>query len=131
MKPNANVSLNNEDGNILITKSADNNNVTFALNSTLSVGGLGKDGQPGKDGVIGAKGADGKTGVTLNGKDGSIGINGKDGSNGTITLAKGKPGVNGKDGEDKTRITYQPVDEKGNPKGDPEHVATLNDGLNL
>ncbi|WGE55091.1 YadA-like family protein [Actinobacillus equuli subsp. equuli] len=129
VKPNANVSLNNEDGNILITKSADNNNVTFALNSTLSVGGLGKDGQPGKDGVIGAKGADGKTGVTLNGKDGSIGINGKDGSNGTITLAKGKPGVNGKDGDTKTRITYQPVDEKGNPKGDPEHVATLNDGL--
>ncbi|WGE79351.1 ESPR-type extended signal peptide-containing protein [Actinobacillus equuli] len=129
VKPNANVSLNNEDGNILITKSADNNNVTFALNSTLSVGGLGKDGQPGKDGVIGAKGADGKTGVTLNGKDGSIGINGKDGSNGTITLAKGKPGVNGKDGEDKTRITYQPVDEKGNPKGTPEQVATLSDGL--
>ncbi|MDG4953594.1 YadA-like family protein [Actinobacillus equuli] len=127
--PNATVSLNNEDGNILITKSVDNNNVTFALNSTLSVGGLGKDGKPGKDGVIGAKGADGTTGVTLNGKDGSIGINGKDGSNGTITLAKGKPGVNGKDGEDKTRITYQPVDEKGNPKGDPEHVATLNDGL--
>ncbi|WGE65369.1 YadA-like family protein [Actinobacillus equuli subsp. equuli] len=127
--PNATVSLNNEDGNILITKSADNNNVTFALNNTLSVGGLGKDGKPGKDGVIGAKGADGKTGVTLNGKDGSIGINGKDGSNGTITLAKGKPGVDGKDGDTKTRITYQPVDEKGNPKGDPEHVATLNDGL--
>ncbi|WGE57167.1 ESPR-type extended signal peptide-containing protein [Actinobacillus equuli] len=127
--PNATVSLNNEDGNILITKSADNNNVTFALNSTLSVGGLGKDGQPGKDGVIGAKGANGKTGVTLNGKDGSIGINGKDGSNGTITLAKGKPGVDGKDGDTKTRIIYQPVDEKGNPKGTPEQVATLSDGL--
>ncbi|WGE48724.1 YadA-like family protein [Actinobacillus equuli] len=124
--PKATVDLANKDGNILITK--DKTNVTFALNNDLTVGGKdGVNGANGKDGKIGVKGANGKTGVTLNGKDGSIGINGKDGSNGTITLAKGKPGVNGN--EDKTRITYQPVDEKGNPKGTPEQVATLSDGL--
>ncbi|QIM67417.1 hypothetical protein A4G16_08595 [Mannheimia granulomatis] len=125
--PKGKVSFNNEDGNIIITKETTDNNVTFALNNNLTIGGPGKDGQPGKDGSIGVKGADGATGVTLNGKDGSIGINGKDGTNGTVTFAQGKPGVDGKDGETKSRIVYETVDKDGNPV--KEEVATLNDGL--
>ncbi|MEG9533155.1 YadA-like family protein [Mannheimia indoligenes] len=119
--PKGKVSFNNEDGNIIITKETTDNNVTFALNNDLTIGG------PGKDGAIGVKGADGKTGVTLNGKDGTIGINGKDGSNGTMTFEQGKPGVDGKDGETKTRIVYETKDKDGNPV--KEEVATLNDGL--
>ncbi|MEG9531749.1 YadA-like family protein [Mannheimia indoligenes] len=125
--PKGKVSFNNEDGNIIITKETTDNNVTFALNNDLTIGGPGKDGKPGKDGAIGVKGADGKTGVTLNGKDGTIGINGKDGSNGTMTFEQGKPGVDGKDGETKTRIVYETKDKDGNPV--KEEVATLNDGL--
>ncbi|AHG74266.1 autotransporter/adhesin [Mannheimia sp. USDA-ARS-USMARC-1261] len=125
--PKGKVSFNNEDGNIIITKETTDNNVTFALNNDLTIGGPGKDGKPGKDGAIGVKGADGKTGVTLNGKDGTIGINGKDGSNGTMTFEQGKPGVDGKDGETKTRIIYETKDKDGNPV--KEEVATLNDGL--
>nr|WP_231493912.1 YadA-like family protein [Mannheimia varigena] len=125
--PKGKVSFNNEDGNIIITKETTDNNVTFALNNDLTIGGPGKDGQPGKDGAIGVKGADGKTGVALNGKDGTIGINGKDGSNGTMTFEQGKPGVDGKDGETKTRIVYETVDKDGKPV--KEEVATLNDGL--
>ncbi|EXI62393.1 hypothetical protein MHD_08245 [Mannheimia granulomatis] len=119
--PKGKVSFNNEDGNIIITKETTDNNVTFALNNNLTIGG------PGKDGAIGVKGADGTTGVTLNGKDGSIGINGKDGTNGTMTFAQGKPGVDGKDGETKSRIVYETKDKDGNPV--KEEVATLNDGL--
>ncbi|QLB19786.1 YadA-like family protein [Mannheimia granulomatis] len=119
--PKGKVSFNNEDGNIIITKETTDNNVTFALNNNLTIGG------PGKDGSIGVKGADGTTGVTLNGKDGSIGINGKDGTNGTVTFAQGKPGVDGKDGETKSRIVYETKDKDGNPV--KEEVATLNDGL--
>ncbi|TLU75715.1 hypothetical protein FE589_05400 [Mannheimia varigena] len=125
--PKGKVSFNNEDGNIIITKETTDNNVTFALNNDLTIGGPGKNGQPGKDGAIGVKGADGKTGVALNGKDGTIGINGKDGSNGTMTFEQGKPGVDGKDGETKTRIVYETKDKDGNPV--KEEVATLNDGL--
>ncbi|HDL5698994.1 TPA: YadA-like family protein [Mannheimia haemolytica] len=125
--PKGKVSFNNEDGNIIITKETTDNNVTFALNNNLTIGGPGKDGEPGKDGAIGVKGADGTTGVTLNGKDGTIGINGKDGSNGTMTFEQGKPGVDGKDGETKTRIVYETKDKDGNPV--KEEVATLNDGL--
>ncbi|MEG9499529.1 YadA-like family protein [Mannheimia indoligenes] len=125
--PKGKVSFNNEDGNIIITKETTDNNVTFALNNDLTIGGPGKDGKPGKDGAIGVKGADGKTGVSLNGKDGTIGINGKDGSNGTMTFEQGKPGVDGKDGETKTRIVYETKDKDGNPV--KEEVATLNDGL--
>ncbi|HHW7570637.1 TPA: YadA-like family protein [Mannheimia haemolytica] len=125
--PKGKVSFNNEDGNIIITKETTDNNVTFALNNDLTIGGPGKDGKPGKDGAIGVKGADGTTGVTLNGKDGTIGINGKDGSNGTMTFEQGKPGVDGKDGETKTRIVYETKDKDGNPV--KEEVATLNDGL--
>lgn len=125
--PKGKVSFNNEDGNIIITKETTDNNVTFALNNDLTIGGPGKNGQPGKDGAIGVKGADGKTGVALNGKDGTIGINGKDGSNGTMTFEQGRPGVDGKDGETKTRIVYETKDKDGNPV--KEEVATLNDGL--
>ncbi|MDG4948020.1 YadA-like family protein [Actinobacillus equuli subsp. haemolyticus] len=120
--PNATVDLANTDGNIVITKDA--NNVTFALNNNLTVGG--KDG---KDGEIGVKGADGKTGVTLNGKDGSIGINGKDGSNGAITVEKGAVGVDGTDGangkDGMTRIVYTDAN------GTKHNVSTLNDGLSF
>lgn len=99
--PKGKVSFNNEDGNIIITKETTDNNVTFALNNDLTIGGPGKDG--------------------------TIGINGKDGSNGTMTFEQGKPGVDGKDGETKTRIVYETKDKDGNPV--KEEVATLNDGL--
>ncbi|MDG2942528.1 ESPR-type extended signal peptide-containing protein, partial [Exercitatus varius] len=112
VKPNDIVDLANKDGNINITK--DGNNVTFDLNSNLTVGG--KDG---KDGQIGAMGANG-TGVVLNGKDGTIGINGTDGTNGTVTLAQGPAGVDGVNGTD--RIVYE------TPNG-TSTVATLDDGL--
>ncbi|QLB15550.1 hypothetical protein A6B39_08830 [Mannheimia granulomatis] len=125
--PKGKVSFNNTDGNVVITKKTTDNNVTFALNNDLTIGGPNKDGQPGKDGSIGVKGADGRTGVALNGKDGTIGINGKDGSNGTMTFEQGKPGVGGKDGETKTRVVYETKDKDGNPV--KEEVATLNDGL--
>ncbi|WGE47873.1 YadA-like family protein [Actinobacillus equuli] len=124
--PKGKVSLNNTDGNIVITKDTKDNNVTFNLSNDLTIGG--KDG---KDGEIGVKGADGKTGVTLNGKDGSIGLTGavgKDGKNATanITVANGKDGLDGKNGANgKTRIVYE------TPNGEPEQVATLNDGLNF
>ncbi|WP_017357805.1 ESPR-type extended signal peptide-containing protein, partial [Actinobacillus pleuropneumoniae] len=38
VKPNETVSLNNADNNIVISKEASNDNVTFALNSTLNIG---------------------------------------------------------------------------------------------
>ncbi|WP_238138444.1 YadA-like family protein [Glaesserella sp. 15-184] len=119
--PNATVDLANKDGNIVITKDA--NNVTFALNSNLTIGG--KDG---KDGQIGISGKDGKDGVVING-NGTIGINGKDGVNGkpgsnaTLTVVEGTPGINGKDGETLTRIVYT------DSNGTTHEVATLDDGL--
>ncbi|MFZ7274343.1 YadA-like family protein [Avibacterium avium] len=105
-----------------------------SLGNDITVGGLGKDGQPGKDGTIGVKGADGQTGVTLNGKDGSIsltgpkGADGKDGASATIAVkdgTKGLDGNDGADGESKTRIVYT------KPDGTTEEVATLNDGLSF
>ncbi|WP_427833397.1 YadA-like family protein [Actinobacillus pleuropneumoniae] len=134
--PKGSVSFNNTDGNVVITKAADNNNVTFNLNNDLTVGGpAGKDGKDGKDGTIGVKGKDGTTGVTLNGKNGSIGLtgakgaDGKDGANATITVANGPVGVDGTDGKDgkdgMTRIVYT------DPKGTTHNVSTLNDGLNF
>ncbi|WP_179108066.1 YadA family autotransporter adhesin, partial [Rodentibacter ratti] len=102
---------------------------TFATSDNIS---LGQKGQPGKDGVDGSIGVNGKDGsaVVINGKDGSIGLNGKDGANGlTIKGEQGPTGVDGKAGESKTRIVYQPTNPDGTPKGEPEKVATLNDGL--
>ncbi|WGE34432.1 YadA-like family protein [Actinobacillus genomosp. 1] len=132
--PKGKVSFNNTDGNVLISKEATDNNVTFNLNNDLTVGGAGKDGKDGKDGTLGVKGADGKTGVAINGKDGSIGLTGapgKDGQDAQATIkvvdgTKGLDGNNGKDGESKTRIVY----EKPNGGG-TEEIATLNDGLNF
>ncbi|MGQ8821727.1 hypothetical protein, partial [Bibersteinia trehalosi] len=98
VKPNATVDLRNADGNIVISQ--ENGNITFGLNSTISVGG--KDG---KDGQISAKGADGKDGVSIYG-NGTIGINGKDGVNASMTVAEGKHGLDGKDGETMTRVVY-------------------------
>ncbi|WGE82667.1 YadA-like family protein [Actinobacillus equuli] len=128
--PKGKVSLNNTDGNIVITKDTKDNNVTFNLSNDLTIGG--KDG---KDGQIGVSGKDGKTGVTLNGKDGSIGLTGaagKDGKNATanITVANGKDGLDGKNGANgKTRIVYETKTPDGNST--TEEVATLNDGLNF
>ncbi|WGE72061.1 YadA-like family protein [Actinobacillus equuli subsp. haemolyticus] len=127
VKPNHTVSLNNTDGNIIISKATDDHNVTFGLNHTITIGGPNKPGDTqGKDGSLTVKSADGKSGVSLNGKDGSIGLNGKDGENATISIAKGADGLDGKNGTNgKTRITYH------TPNGDKEEVATLNDGLNF
>ncbi|HGO5818408.1 TPA: ESPR-type extended signal peptide-containing protein, partial [Mannheimia haemolytica] len=103
----------------------------------------GKDGaitvgRPGKDGIDGTIGVNGKDGsaVVLNGKDGSIGLNGTNGKDGlTIKGTEGKPGLVGKDGlpgkDGVTRIQYQPTDGNGDPIGEPEQVATLNDGLHF
>ncbi|WGE62513.1 YadA-like family protein [Actinobacillus equuli subsp. haemolyticus] len=127
VKPNHTVSLNNTDGNIIISKATDDHNVTFGLNHTITIGGPNKPGDTqGKDGSLTVKSADGKSGVSLNGKDGSIGLNGKDGENATISIAKGADGLDGKNGANgKTRIVYH------TPNGDKEEVATLNDGLNF
>ncbi|AFU19467.1 YadA-like family protein [Actinobacillus suis] len=132
--PKGNVSLNNTDGNIVITKGTTDNNVTFALNNNLTVGKDGKDGKDGVDGQIGVNGKDGSS-VVLNGKDGSIGLtgprgtDGKDGASANISVADGKPGLDGKPGETKTRIVYETKDDNGKPV--KEEVATLNDGLNF
>ncbi|WGE72176.1 YadA-like family protein [Actinobacillus equuli subsp. haemolyticus] len=132
--PKGNVSLNNTDGNIVITKGTTDNNVTFALNNNLTVGKDGKDGKDGVDGQIGVNGKDGSS-VVLNGKDGSIGLtgprgtDGKDGASANISVADGKPGLDGKPGETKTRIVYETKDDNGQPV--KEEVATLNDGLNF
>ena len=126
VKPNATVSLNNTDGNILITKNTANNDVTFNLNPNTTFGVKGKDGV---DGSIGVNGKDGSS-VVINGKDGSIGLNGKDGKNGlSIKGDQGPAGVDGKDGETKTRIVYEYADPKDPNKTIRENVATLNDGL--
>ncbi|EEX50180.1 YadA-like family protein [Pasteurella dagmatis] len=123
--PNATVSLNNDDGNIQITKTKNDNNVTFALNTTLTLGKNGAD-QTGKDGSLTVTGKDGSS-VVLNGKDGSIGLTGTAGANGlkpqtTIKVTKGQPDVNNTG--NKTRITYT----NGN-NDNVEEVATLHDGL--
>ena len=129
VKPNATVSLNNTDGNILITKNTADNNVTFNFNPNATFGVVGKDGKDGVDGSIGVNGKDGSS-VVINGKDGSIGLNGKDGKNGlSIKGDQGPAGVDGKDGETKTRIVYEYADPKDPNKTIRENVATLNDGL--
>ena len=126
VKPNATVSLNNTDGNILITKNTANNNVTFNFNPNATFGVKGKDGV---DGSIGVNGKDGSS-VVINGKDGSIGLNGKDGKNGlSIKGDQGPAGVDGKDGETKNRIVYEYADPQDPNKTIRENVATLNDGL--
>ncbi|TPH20315.1 hypothetical protein EUX52_08290 [Haemophilus haemolyticus] len=124
VKPGAQVDLNNSDGNIIISKNA--NNVTFNFNPNATFGVKGEQGKDGIDGSIGVNGKDGSS-VVINGKDGSIGLNGKDGKNGlTIKGDKGAVGVdgtNGKDGKDgMTRIVYT-----DNNKVKHE-VATLDDG---
>ncbi|HGO5816277.1 TPA: hypothetical protein ACK3JR_002201, partial [Mannheimia haemolytica] len=104
--------------------------------ATITVGRDGKDGDAGIDGKVGVNGKDGSA-VVLNGKDGSIGLNGKDGKDGlSLKSADGAQGVDGTNGADglpgkdgKTRIVYQPTNPDGTPNGDPEQVATLNDGL--
>ena len=124
VKPNATVSLNNTDGNILITKNKTDNNVTFNLNPNTTFG------VKGKDGVDGSIGVNSKNGSSVVIKDGSIGLNGKDGKNGlSIKGDQGPAGVDGKDGETKTRIVYEYADPKDPNKTIRENVATLNDGL--
>ena len=127
VKPGAQVDLNNSDGNIIISKNA--NNVTFNFNPNATFGVKGEQGKDGIDGSIGVNGKDGSA-VAINGKDGSIGLNGKDGKNGlTIKGQGGKVGVDGKDGE--TRLVYV---EKADPtkpgSSDKTHeLATLEDGM--
>ncbi|HDR1022821.1 TPA: YadA-like family protein [Pasteurella multocida] len=133
------------DGSIF-TKVIDSDNGTKALqvglNKDITVGNATDPGTvtvkgpgdkdtiklDGASGKISVKADNGKDAVSLN-KDGSIGINGKDGASSKLTVKNGKPGVDGQDGTTKTRVTYQPLDENGQPKGDAEEVATLNDGL--
>ncbi|AHG81406.1 Autotransporter adhesin [Bibersteinia trehalosi USDA-ARS-USMARC-188] len=121
VKPNATVDLRNADGNIVISQ--DNGNITFDLNSTLTIGG--KDG---KDGQMGVAGKDGADGVTIYG-NGTIGINGRDGvdgkpgANASVTVIEGTPGINGKDGETLTRVVYTDAN------GTTHEIATLDDGL--
>ena len=109
VKPNATVSLNNTDGNILITKSTTDNNVTFNFNPNATFGVVGKDGKDGVDGSIGLtgpKGADGKDGVSL-----------------TLKPEKGTTTVNEKDASKEIeRIKYT-------ANGTTREVATLDDGL--
>ncbi|AHG87253.1 Autotransporter adhesin [Bibersteinia trehalosi USDA-ARS-USMARC-190] len=126
VKPNATVDLRNADGNIVISQ--DNGNITFDLNSTLTIGGKGKDGVDGKDGQLGVAGKDGADGVTIYG-NGTIGINGRDGvdgkpgANASVTVVEGTPGINGKDGETLTRVVYTDAN------GTTHEIATLDDGL--
>lgn len=110
-----NLEVKRDGENIIYTTSKD-----MEVQTIVVTGEPGKDGQPGKE----------ATAVVINGKDGSIGLNGKDGANGlTIKGEQGPTGVDGKAGESKTRIVYQPTNPDGTPKGEPEQVATLNDGL--
>ncbi|WP_180374198.1 YadA family autotransporter adhesin, partial [Rodentibacter ratti] len=136
-----NLEVKREGENIIYTTSKDMEVQTIVVTGEPGKDGqpgkeatvvVGQKGQPGKDGVDGSIGVSGKDGsaVVINGKDGSIGLNGKDGANGlTIKGEQGPTGVDGKAGESKTRIVYQPTNPDGTPKGEPEQVATLNDGL--
>ncbi|SPY33040.1 YadA-like family protein [Pasteurella canis] len=154
VKPRNTVDLNNTDGNIVISKTVDNDkhNVTFGLADSINVkdsvvvGPKGADGKPGEGAVvINAKdGANGKDGISIVGKDGkdAVSISGKDGV-GTIGLtgpagADGKnanaiigvkdsvKGLDGNDGKDGNSKT-RIVYKK--PDGTEEQVATMNDGL--
>ncbi len=98
--------------NATVTKTADGVEVSFDLDSEITVG---KDG---KDGYIGVDGADGVSGVGINGKDGSIGLTGADGKTITIKGLDGTNGTNGVDGSTVDRIVIN-----------NHEVATLDDGI--
>ncbi|PVX42929.1 trimeric autotransporter adhesin [Pasteurella langaaensis DSM 22999] len=120
--------------NIKVSQSG--STISIATKDQMVFGEKGADGKDGVDGTIGVNGKDGSA-VVLNGKDGSIGLNGKDGKDGlSLKSADGAQGVNGTNGENglpgkngTTRIVYQPTNPDGTNNGDPETVATLNDGL--
>ncbi len=148
VKPKHTVDLNNTDGNIVISKTVDNDkhNVTFDLANKVVIGPKDGTNQPQEGAVVisGKEGADGKGSISIAGKDGkdAVAISGKDGV-GTIGLTgpagadgknanaiigvkdsvKGLDGNDGKDGNSKTRIVYT------KPDGTEEQVATMNDGL--
>ena len=130
VKPGAQVDLNNTDGNIIISKNA--NNVTFNLNPNTTFGVKGKDG---KDGVDGSIGVNSKNGSSVVIKDGSIGLtgpkgaDGKDGASANMSVQKGTTTVNtDRDGgKEVTRIVYTDKDKDG--KDIKREVATLDDGL--
>ncbi len=148
VKPRNTVDLNNTDGNIVISKTVDNDkhNVTFDLANKVVIGPKDGANQPQEGAVVisGKEGADGKGSISIAGKDGkdAVAISGKDGV-GTIGLTgpagadgknanaiigvkdsvKGLDGNDGKDGNSKTRIVYT------KPNGEEEQVATMNDGL--
>ena len=116
VNPGETVDLNNTDGNIVVSKVAGTNDVTFDLAPNLTIG---DDTTPGTLIVKGENGADG---VAINGKDGTIGLNGANGMSIIgMTGANGAPGV---DGVTTTRIEYTPAGSTT-----PETVATLKDGL--
>ncbi|HDR1205330.1 TPA: YadA-like family protein [Pasteurella multocida] len=148
VKPKHTVDLNNTDGNIVISKTVDNDkhNVTFDLANKVVIGPKDGANQPQEGAVVisGKEGADGKGSISIASKDGkdAVAISGKDGV-GTIGLTgpagadgknanaiigvkdsvKGLDGNDGKDGNSKTRIVYT------KPNGEEEQVATMNDGL--
>lgn len=133
-----------ENGNVVVKKDAQGNNITetVLVNPGDNVNYV--DGNGTRAVVTPSKDANGKdtVNVAYDAKiDGvSILINeyGQLSAVGTVAdrYGKGPAGVNGKDGETITRIVYQKLDENGNIlKGadgkdlEPEQVATLNDGL--
>ncbi|MDU2418221.1 ESPR-type extended signal peptide-containing protein [Negativicoccus succinicivorans] len=93
---------NNTDGNLKITKTDTDGQLTYdlSLNDEITIGKAGEDG-----------------------KDGKIGLTGKDGTSAEIRVGQGKAGADGKDGETTTRIIYKDKD------GNDHEVATLDDGL--
>ncbi|PJG82081.1 YadA family autotransporter adhesin, partial [Caviibacterium pharyngocola] len=118
--PGDSVDLRSADNNVVVSK--EGNNVSFALNNELSIGG-----KNGKDGSLGVKGADGKDGVVANGDgtlviNGKNGVDGKAGANATLTVAEGQKTLD-ETGSNSTRIVYT------DGKNTTQEVATMKDGL--
>ncbi|UYO73395.1 hypothetical protein M0220_10885 [Halomonas qinghailakensis] len=117
------VAYTSDDGNIITT--VRDNEIDFALNTDLTIGGPGAPGEPGVDGTLGVDGADGVSGVAINGADGSIGLTGPAGQNGispqTILRPQILPGDVVADATDVTRLTFEDGD------GNNKTVATLED----
>ncbi|MDA3071426.1 YadA family autotransporter adhesin [Campylobacter sp. VBCF_03 NA9] len=114
------------DGNLKLTHGGENNNTyDLKLANKLSLG------DSTESGAVTVNNKNGKAGVEIfaddNTGEGHIKItNGKDGNDAVsadITVAKVNPTDPGQNGTTNTRITYK------NASGNPETVATLNDGL--
>ncbi|MBP3223795.1 MAG: YadA-like family protein, partial [Campylobacter sp.] len=114
------------DGNLKLTHGGENNNTyDLKLANKLSLG------DSAESGAVTVNNKNGKAGVEIfaddNTGEGHIKItNGKDGNDAVsadITVAKVDPAGSGQNGTTNTRITYKDA------SGNPETVATLNDGL--